>query len=178
MTSITPHDADYHAARILLILAAFDEMLNTPFEGLTKLAKVDFLLRYPRHMREFLQARGVSVPDGLIPSARENATVESPMIRYRHGPWDQGYYVVIGRMVALGLIRQARGPAKLMRLELTPLGRERAERVSAQDNWSLTWHRAQILASALRDINGTQLKTALYEQFDDLMDQPHWSVLE
>lgn len=175
---MTPQDADYHAARILLILAAFDETLEIPFEGLTKLAKIDFLLRYPRHMREFLHARGVPVPDDLIPTAREDTAVESPMIRYRHGPWDQGYYVVIGRMVAVGMIRQTRGPARLMRVELTPLGRERAEQVSAQDNWSLTWQRAQILASALGDINGTQLKTALYEQFQDLMDQPHWSVLE
>ena len=174
---MTPQDADYHAARILLILAAFDDAHAMPFEGLTKLAKVDFLLRYPRHMREFLQARDVVVSDDLIPTARETTTVESPMIRYRHGPWDQSYYVVIGRMVALGLIKQTRGPARLMVLELTPSGKERAEQVSTLDAWSLTWQRARVLASALGEMSGSELKSALYEQFEELMDQPHWTVL-
>lgn len=174
---LTAEDVHYHVARILLLLLAFRAADDEPFEGLTKLAKLDFLLRYPLLMREFLETRGCAVATDLMPTAREQVAVESPMIRYRFGPWDQRYYTVIGRMVGTGLVYQGRGAEKQVLLSLTAAGRERAIQVSTMTAWTLTWKRAELLAEALRDLSGHELKSAIYEQFEELMDRPHWSVM-
>jgi hypothetical protein len=50
---------DLHAARILVLLQAFSEGNDGgPIEGITKLAKLDFLIRYPVMLEHALVARG------------------------------------------------------------------------------------------------------------------------
>jgi hypothetical protein len=87
-------DLAYHQARVLLLVdtVAGTQGHSGKMDGLTKLAKLDFLLRYP--------ALAPAVLDGLDPAdARlhlseedkaEPAEVEAPMTRYKYGPWDDG----------------------------------------------------------------------------------------
>ena len=52
---------ELHAARLLVLLDAFAESgQDGAIEGLTKLAKLDFLLRYPVMLERALKAKGRS----------------------------------------------------------------------------------------------------------------------
>ncbi len=52
---------DLHEARLLVLLRAFaGETGAEKIEGLTKLAKLDFLLRYPVFLERALKKRGAS----------------------------------------------------------------------------------------------------------------------
>ena len=57
-------ETDLHAARLLLLLDAFvGDKDDTAIKGLTKLAKLDFLLRYPVMLKKALEARDKSTRD-------------------------------------------------------------------------------------------------------------------
>lgn len=56
---------ELHATRILLLLNAFaEEGQCGVIDGLTKLAKLDFLLRYPVMLERALRAKGCSTREG------------------------------------------------------------------------------------------------------------------
>src|SRR5688572_23862400 len=83
-------DEDVHLARILVLLRAFARSEGPALEGITKLAKLDFLLRYPSCLEKALTARGVS-PRNIPIDDFERLTIEARMVRYRYGPWDHRY---------------------------------------------------------------------------------------
>src|SRR5579875_4017843 len=89
------------AARLLLLIDGFSSA-STTLQGRTKLAKLDFLLRYPAFLRRALIARNISfdLPD----SSEEEQTIEQRMVRFRYGPWDPAYYALLGSLLGRGLI--------------------------------------------------------------------------
>ena len=79
---------EFHAARLLLLIALCGTKNaaegTTRIEGLTKLAKLDFFVRYPDFFNRASQA--------LNADERSATTVvESSMVRHHYGPWDQRY---------------------------------------------------------------------------------------
>jgi hypothetical protein len=76
---------------------------DKPLEGLTKLAKLDFLMRYPTFTDQLLRGLGADWELGTEPTDSEELAVESRMVRYKYGPWDDRYYPVLGTLVGLGL---------------------------------------------------------------------------
>lgn len=177
MTLRTAAGADYHVARLLLLLDAFGGPRRRYLVGLTKLAKLDFLLRYPRALFDLMISRGVSLSEELAPTALEEQAIESPMIRYKFGPWDQQYYALIGRLVGLGLAEQNRGPRREIRIRLTKEGRVRAAALAESPQWAQIAGRAAILAEHFSEISGASLTAEIYAQFGDMLDRPHWSVI-
>lgn len=169
--------ADYHVARLLLLLDAFGGPRRKYLVGLTKLAKLDFLLRYPMALEDMLAVRGVTLSKDLAPTGLEEQTVESPMIRYRFGPWDHQYYALIGRLVGLRLAEQNRGQRSEVRVRLTREGRERAAAVAVVDDWMRTAGRARLLADHFDEVSGSALTAEIYRRFGDMLDRPHWSVI-
>ena len=73
---------EYHLARLLLLIDAFSGA-DHQLDGLTKLAKLDFLLRYPIFLERLLERRGLHWPEGAAPTLAERQAVESRMIRYK-----------------------------------------------------------------------------------------------
>ena len=51
-------------ARLLLLIEAFSRGIKT-LEGRTKLAKLDFFLRYPRYFHRALQIRGAKLEKSI-----------------------------------------------------------------------------------------------------------------
>ncbi len=45
---------DYHISRLLILLKIFGGKNLKPINGITKLVKLDFLLRYPLYLKEIL----------------------------------------------------------------------------------------------------------------------------
>ena len=130
MTS--PLDPEYHTARMLLLIEAISARSGT-LDGLTKLAKLDFLIRYPNMLRRLLRADGVDITNveatDVLPLAEP---VESRMIRYKYGPWDNLYYPLLGALLAKGLIESTDGHGRLS-LRPTPLGSEVAAALRADE---------------------------------------------
>ena len=94
---------ELHAARLLLLLNAFSgDDGEGAVEGITKLAKLDFLLRYPVMLDRALRAKGRSVRDVQL-EEHEQRSVESEMVRYRFGPWDHRYREFLNVLIAKGL---------------------------------------------------------------------------
>jgi hypothetical protein len=88
-----PRRAPYRAsrdaeARVLLLIDGFSRKKTGPrtLEGRVKLAKLDFLLRYPKHLATVLASRGLrdAQRDELD---QQDSPLESRMMRYRYGPW-------------------------------------------------------------------------------------------
>src|ERR1700761_7810045 len=87
-------------ARVLLLIDGFSRKATGPrtLEGRVKLAKLDFLLRYPRHLATVLASRGLRDAELQILN-RQDSPLESRMMRYRYGPWDPSYFAVLGSLV-------------------------------------------------------------------------------
>lgn len=102
-----------HMARLLVLLNTFAGKNNSKsIEGLTKLAKLDFLLRYPVYLERALEAKRRAKPSEKIQPAseadvqdHERMSVESAMVRFHYGPWDHRYRRFLNLMIARGLVR-------------------------------------------------------------------------
>lgn len=174
MDQATENETSYHLARLLLLLGAFAGRDRT-LDGLTKLAKLDFLLRYPVFLERLLQADGLAWPKGAEPTVAERNAVESKMIRYKYGPWDNRYYPLIGALLSRGLAERTESRGKIG-LQLTKLGRDAAQAIAAEPTWSTVAVRADLLAEKY-NVSGSQLKNRIYEELPEAVDRPQWSEI-
>lgn len=161
-------DTAAHLARLLILLDEFSAPGGSPLDGLTKLAKLDFLLRYPAFLEVLLQRRGYGAEwDG--PDEDERRAVAEPMIRYKYGPWDDRYYVLIGALVGRELAEFVSGDGRVA-LRVTPQGRQQAERLRESDSFRTVASRARVLRLNF-DVPGSQLKSLIYEVFPRVVAQ-------
>jgi len=157
---------DMHLARLLLLLYAFAREGDRPaVEGITKLAKLDFLLRYPSYFERAMRARSVT-PRRIPIAAFERNTVEAQMVRYRFGPWDHRYRRFLNLLAAKGLIRITT-TGRTISLSLTGTGRQRAERLAIDESYALLLARARLLRERL-DIGATDIMRFIYETFPEI----------
>lgn len=174
-------DLAYHQSRVLLLVnaVAADPGHQRKLDGLTKLAKLDFLVRYPGFAGIILD--GVDDSDGrlhLESSDRLTPTdVDDPMVRYKYGPWDDRYYPVVGALVSRGLLRYVRGRRGSVALAPTASGQRLAVELSADASWREVADRCNIVAQASAGLTGNALKERIYERLANLMDRPHREVI-
>ncbi|MDA3626150.1 hypothetical protein OU415_11945 [Saccharopolyspora sp. WRP15-2] len=174
-------DLAYHQARILLLVTAVSGTRGHAgkLDGLTKLAKLDFLLRYPALASEVLDR--LDSHDARLHLATEDIAapteVEAPMIRYKYGPWDDRYYAVVGALIGRGLLRYAPGRKGSVAVRPTPAGRRLASQLAAGNQWTEIADRGAAIAQASAGMTGTQLKDLIYQRLSDLMDRPHRQVI-
>ena len=135
-------------------------------EGLTKLAKLDFLLRYPTMLERALSARGRSTRDVIVED-HERHSVESAMVRYRFGPWDHRYRVFLNVLVAKGLATLSVEGKKVV-ISLTAEGRDLAKKLSESIEFEQYTRRAQILKKHF-DLTATNLMRLIYDTFPEIL---------
>jgi hypothetical protein len=173
MTGAARETLDYHVARVLLLVNSFSSGSRGKLDGLTKLAKLDFLLRYPTFLDKLLSKRGVAWPNGLAPSSLERRAVESHMVRYKYGPWDDRYYPIIGRLVGTELVRAVPGKGKIA-LRATRRGQEVANALAHEEGWNQIAGRSELLHEFF-NLNGSQLKDLIYTELPEAVDHPWWT---
>lgn len=163
-------DIEYHAARVLLLLEAMSPRGGS-LEGLTKLVKLDFLLRYPQFLDRLLERDQIPWPEGIEPTAAEQLAVETRMIRYKYGPWDDRYYPIIGYLRGTGLadVQKVNG---VMMFRLTEQGRSIAKQLAKDPAWSRMWRRAELLRGHF-NVSGNALKDRIYRDLPDVVARPH-----
>jgi hypothetical protein len=156
-----------HAARLLLLLDVFaEDGQGGAIEGLTKLAKLDFLLRYPLMLKRALEAKGRSTRDVQLED-HERQSVESQMVRYRFGPWDHRYRQFLNILVAKGLVAINIEGRKVV-ITLTEPGRDNARQLAAQDVFEPYSRRARLLKRHF-DMTGTKLMRFIYNTFPEIV---------
>lgn len=159
-------NGELHLGRILVLLNAFSEFDNEGIGGITKLAKLDFLLRYPAFLERALEAKGVSSGEVRVRDY-ERISIESRMVRYRYGPWDFRYRKLLNSLVGLGLVKLS-VEGKTVNILLTQKGRM----ISAEIAESKPFHILAMRSSLLKknfDLGGTKLKNFIYETFPDII---------
>lgn len=97
-------DEHIHLGRLLLLIYVFsgDKKVGE-IEGLTKLAKLDFLLRYPTYLERALEENKKKMVKSP-PKDYERISVEAKMVRFRFGPWDFRYRRFINVLIGMGVI--------------------------------------------------------------------------
>jgi hypothetical protein len=174
-------DLAYHQARILLLVnaVAAEPGHNRKLDGLTKLAKLDFLVRYPALASIVLDElrpddERMHVDEHELAAPTE---VDDPMTRYKYGPWDDRYYPVVGALVSRGLIRYVRGRQGSVALTATPAGKRLAAELAVDQVWSDVADRCVAVAQASAGMSGNAVKERIYDRLADLMDRPHREVI-
>jgi hypothetical protein len=151
-------------ARLLLLIDGFSRKSTGPrtLEGRVKLAKLDFLLRYPRHLATILASRGLRESDRRTLDLQDSP-LESRMMRYRYGPWDPSYFAVLGSLVGRSLVEVV--PAEgtnALGYRTTPTGIALSELLKNDGAFDDIVGRVALLRRHL-DLTGESLKKLLYD---------------
>jgi hypothetical protein len=150
-------------ARLLLLIAHFSGNGGS-LEGRTKLAKLDFLLRYPRYLQRALEIRAPQAANKRDFASPE--TIAGKMVRNRFGPWDPAYYDLLGRLLSRGLITTVEFERGLG-FRITDRGQELASRLRAAEPWQEIDAAAAVLKRHF-DLQGTTLKNFVYKHFPEI----------
>lgn len=161
-------DHRLHQARLLVLLRAFAGKKNLgTIEGLTKLAKLDFLLRYPTYLERAVAKRKGKVAKVQVRD-EERLSVESRMVRYRYGPWDDRYRAILNELVGLGLAHvDVRG--RTVHIGLTDSGLAVATGLSEQAAYEDVTRRARLLKTNF-NLTATGLMRFVYDTFPEIAD--------
>ncbi|MEV4660124.1 hypothetical protein [Micromonospora sp. NPDC049301] len=158
-----PDDSvDFHAARLLILFRRCGSQPRYQIEGRTKLAKLDFFVRYPLFLQRAMQ---VLHAEGRTTSVwhAHGAETEAPMIRYRFGPWDPRYRQYLAFLEARQLIRIT--VTKPERVSLTAAGRRLAEQLATKPSFRPIVERCDAMVGNLAVLTGTELKDLVYDLF-------------
>lgn len=148
---------EFHAARLLLLHRLCG--INGRIDGLTKLAKLDFFVRYPTFFADacrVLQAPQPPVVDGL----------EASMVRHHYGPWDKRYYHILAFLEGTGLLEVATQANGSYRFTLTAEGVRRAQALQQSPAYVPLVLQMRHLKRVFGNKSGDALKRFIYEQFD------------
>jgi hypothetical protein len=148
---------ELHASRLLLLLRICG--VSGRIEGLTKLAKLDFFVRYPDFFERIAQHLGENVESAT-------SSVESAMVRHHYGPWDKRYYQILPFLEARSLITiKKEGQAYIF--ELTDSGKSIASTFSKESEFTAQVSQMRRVKSVLGNKSGSRLKRLIYEVFDE-----------
>lgn len=165
---------DFHLGRLLVLLGSADARQTSPatkakaIEGITKLAKLDFLLRYPTCLERALVAMGKD-PSAAGVEPRERTSIEAKMIRFRYGPWDSRYRRWLGLLAARGLVMLG-VEGNTVHVGLTDRGREVAAGFRADPLYAQLTRRSDVVTKAVGGMNATKLKNFVYAVVPEIVD--------
>ena len=145
---------EFHAARLLLLI---DSARRSRIDGLTKLAKLDFFVRYPSFFEQASRAVGERV-------ATTTAVGESAMIRFHYGPWDPRYYQVIPFLEARCLIKVTED-GRSITFATTDEGQRLAMVLREQAEYEPLRTQIESVVKTFGGKTGNQLKQLIYEVF-------------
>lgn len=152
---------EFHAARLLLLFKICG--VSGRIDGLTKMAKLDFFVRYPQFFHEACKALGIE-------AASTETTVESSMIRFHYGPWDDRYYHVLAFLESTGLLEVAKIKNAFM-LKLTEKGQAAAKQLADDSSYESLIEQMKRVKKTLGGKAGSSLKKLIYTVFEKEVSQ-------
>jgi hypothetical protein len=158
-------DDSLHLGRLIILVDVFaGRRGDQTIDGITKLAKLDFLLRYPAYLERALVARNAPEAAALVQEYERNS-VEARMVRYKFGPWDHRYRRFLNILVGKGFVEVKDGRPVVIRL--TPKGREAAESLLVQPEYKSVQHRASLLKQHM-NLGAKALMDFIYKIFPEV----------
>lgn len=148
---------EFHAARLLLLLGICG--ISGRIVGLTKLAKLDFFVRYP----EFFDKAAAATNESIRSAAK---IVESSMVRYHYGPWDKRYYEILAYLRSRGLIQITQEKNTYV-FKLTSLGNEKVKLLKKQLAYKTLCEQMLRVKKAFGQKAGSTLKNMIYKIFQE-----------
>lgn len=146
---------ELHAARLLLLFRVCGR--KNRINGLTKMAKLDFFVRYPEFFEEVCNFLGVS-------TSLKSLSVESAMVRHHYGPWDRRYYHVLAYLEGKGLL-SVHKVGNAYDLELTEAGQKSADKLKERAAFSELVARMKVVRKVFGSKTGSKIKSIIYEVF-------------
>jgi hypothetical protein len=165
---------DFHLGRLLVLLGSADARKSSAItkvravEGITKLAKLDFLLRYPTCLERALRELGRDPTEAQV-QPRERTSIEAKMVRFRYGPWDARYRRWLGLLVARGLVTLG-VQGNTIQIGLSDSGRRVAAEFRSNPLFVTLAHRADVIVKAVGGMSATKLKGFVYEAVPEIVD--------
>src|SRR6266567_4474935 len=156
-------------ARLLLLIDAFSGGRGL-LQGRTKLAKLDFLLRYPAFFHRAMKVRNVPVD----PPVTSEQTIDQRMVRFRYGPWDPAYCALLGSVLGRGLIETV-PTSRYVGFRTTTLGPGLSRALGETAPWAPIVERAALLKRAFPTQGGAFLKDFVYRNFPEVT-QTAWGA--
>jgi len=159
---------EFHLARILFILdeASKRKKKNGCVDGITKLAKLDFLLRYPNCLE-----RALTVVKGNLEAADikdyERTTIESKMIRFRYGPWDPRYRTWIALLYSKDLANTFID-GRTVHIGITVKGKKIVTELYHREAFNDIKERSGLLYKKFGSYSSTKIKNFIYEVFPEI----------
>lgn len=158
---------ELHASRILLLLRFCGRKRKADgrwvLDGLTKMAKLDFFVRYPTFFRRACSHLNISTQSSAV-------ITESHMVRFHYGPWDQRYYHILAYLEGRGLIAVKR-VGQSFELSLTNMGASIASDLASDSHFTNLTNEMKEVKHALGQKSGTALKRLIYMLFDEEVAQ-------
>lgn len=148
---------EFHAARLLLLLGICG--VSNRIKGLTKLAKLDFFVRYP----EFFDKAAAATNESIRSASK---IVESSMVRYHYGPWDKRYYEILAYLRSRGLIQITQEKNTYV-FELTSLGKAKVNLLKKQLPYKILCEQMRRVKEAFGGKAGSTLKNMIYKIFQE-----------
>jgi hypothetical protein len=163
----------YHVARLVLLLRLAGRPLSEPrIDGRTKLAKLDFFVRYPQFLQKAIHILDAETTYDSATLADEiGVTVESHMIRYRYGPWDQRYYVLLAYMNGKKLM-VIRSRDNVDQYILSSVGHRLASSLLELPEYKSIAARCKVVGELLGAKSGTWLKDFVYRHYPEVVRTP------
>ena len=152
---------DLHLARVLILIYFVTSFGKKPIAGITKLVKLDFLLRYPKALERGLEYLEKST-DIINIKQYEVENIESKMIRFKYGPWDTNYRTILTILSSKNLI-DIKEIKKTTYIELSSLGGSISEKLILIDEFSDYVKRSRIIKSNFSNLPATKLKDLMYD---------------
>ena len=163
MSLVADDLVEFHAARILLLLKYCGQKDRSKkshkIEGLTKLAKLDFFIRYPEFFRRVV--KHLKKEDEI---GEHTGGVESRMIRFHYGPWDERYYQILPFLESRGLITIEKSGSSFI-FFLSKSGENIAEELGQQTEYAELKANIKDVSAVLGDKTGGALKNLVYAIF-------------
>jgi hypothetical protein len=148
---------EFHAARLLLLLKNCG--VSSRIEGLTKLAKLDFLVRYPDFFTKIAKHLG----SDTTPATTD---VESHMVRHHYGPWDKRYYQILPFLEARELIDVTKEDGTYI-FSLTGRGKALVAQLTKRVEFSALIQQMKQVKQLVGSKTGSKLKCLIYEVFNE-----------
>lgn len=174
---------EFNEARLLLLLkaAAGKEEIAKPLEGIMKLAKMDFLLRYPNMLVRALNVIGESKKSALAAAAaipeEDRDTIEARMIRFRFGPWDPRYRRWLSILVAKQLAIVYR-EGRTIKIQLSKRGMALAEQLAEAEAFKPLAERAKVVNSAVGNMPSTKITAFVYKIAPEIINMKWGNAIE
>lgn len=161
-TAVAEESIEFHAARILLLIKYAGNSRTYSIIGRTKIAKLDFFVRYPTYLE-----KAAKILTQETPHFSEIYAPESRMIRFKYGPWDEKYYDIFAYLVSKRMIEiepSERGDV----FKLTNKGNAAIEELEGPEFNEIV-ERCKLTKRLFGSKTGTYIKKFIYFNFPEVV---------